>query len=367
MEKTLQDRLIDTFLPVEFWYLLARLEWILDFRLTNDQVRGLVRFFLPPPDAMVRKMRKGWAKFLSPALYSPTGRRRLRKKVIRLLEKEWDEAIRERDPVMFAAKESFAAFCASLEASGPPPNWDRIAELGNARDFEKAQRQKLANLAENPEVLDTLFPRWKVLDHRFQKGLAQQDYLEAAMKLLYEFCLTGGSEIEPTLTKKSAIWSIFGLDPDELEILPPDQRAKKVFDAVLSFYSNYDEFRAEELLRWLMHSHLPAAVSGLARDDRVDPLSTPIGDGLTLGDVLPDKTAEEKLDKIEDRIDDLLALEAALEDLPASQRKDSQLSIEADDKEVSLEELCAERNRSFPAANRNFQRALRRLESKRMS
>jgi len=275
------------------------------------------------------------------------------------------ETIRERDPVMLAAREAFVEFRASLEASGPPPNWDKIAELGSARDFEEAQRQKLATLTEIPTVLDGLFPR-KILDYRLQKGLAQGDYRAAVIKLLVEFCLCGESEVEPRVTGKSKIWSIFGLNYDDFhgpKKLPEAIAARKFFDAILSFFIHYDESRAGEVLHWLMHSHLPAAVSGLARDNRVDPLSKPIGDGLTLGDGLVDKRAEEKFDEI----DDALVLETALEELPASQREDSKLFIEADDEGMTPEQLCAERKRDFKAAQRNFERALKTLRSKRVS
>lgn len=356
--KTVEDKLIDAFLPVYFWYLRAGWRGM-GLKLTKDQASAIVQFFLPPPDALVRNMRKDLAKFLTPALYSPTWRRRFRKEWIRALQEELDEAIRERDPVMFAARESFSEFRASLEASGPP-NWDRMAELGSARDFEETMRQRLTTLAENPAMLDTLFPPGKILDHRLHrrvvKGLGLEAYRFGIIELLSEFLLEGRSEVEPRLTRKSEIWLILGLAPDELEGLPRPIAFRKFFDAIFSLFMQADEAKLIEVMVWLIKFHLPRVLLGEGYYHREKRLDAPVGENLTLGDTVSDAAAQSAFDSVEMRID----YEIFLEDLPAAQRRSVELKKLAEGREVTFKKVCTDEGEDYTAVRRNLSRASKR-------
>lgn len=356
--KTLEDRLIDTFLPVHFWYLLARLEWI-GPSLTKDQVRQLARFFLPPPDRLVRNIRRTWAEFLNPALYSPTWRRCLRKQAIRILQEQRDEGIREKDPVMFAARESFAQFRASLETSDPP-NWDCIAALGSARDFEEAQWQKLSTLAENPAVLDALFPPRKTLDSHLRKRvLGVEEYRLAIVELLADFLLEGKSEAEPRLTRKSEIWEILGLDYDDFhgpKRLPEAIAARRLFDAILSCFAPPDEAKLTGLTHWLIKSHLPRALLGTGYYVRVRSIDEPVSGDLTLSHIIPHPTAQAAFASLEKWVD----YEVFLEDIPAAQRRSVQYKELAEKTGVTLKEVCAAKGEDYSAVRRNLSRARKR-------
>lgn len=353
--KTAEDRLIDTYLPLYPWLITQQLK-SLGCPLNKEGRSAIARMFVPPSSVVKSDICRNASDFLSPKLHSPTWRRRLRKRSQKAVRSELRQAIRENGPVIQAVRQALAPLAACLEAI----DWLGLCST-KLSDFEEQQKQRLATLGECPEVIDELFPRQEILDPRLQKGLEDEDYHVAVIELLSEFCLRGESEIKPLITKKSGIWSIFNLDFGELEKPPRGLAISKSCDAVLSFFIHYDESRGKEVLHWLMHSHLPAAIWGQGRYVDVDSLGRPIGHDLTLGDVLPDNRGEEEFDDIEDR----LVRETALEDLPASQREDSKLFLEADDQGVSPEQLCSEKNRAFKTAQRNFERAIKTLESKR--
>lgn len=357
--KTTEDKLVDAFLPVYFWYLIALMKCI-GMRLTKDQAGAIVRFFIPPPDVLVRNVHKSLTIFLTPALHSPTWRRRLRREWIRPLKKEMDEAIRDRDPVLFAARESFAQFRASLETLGQP-NWERITESGGAHDFEETIRQKLTSLAENPAMLDSLFPLGKTLDPRLHrrvvKGLGLDAYYYGIIELLSEFLLEGKSEVQPRLTRKSEIWLILGLDPDELKRLPPAIGARKFFDAIFSLFIQLDEAKSTEMMVWLVRSHLPLALLGkgyYAREERS--LDAPMGEDLTLGDTIPDPTTQNAFDLIEMWID----YEIFLQDLSAAQRRSVELRELGEKRGVTFKKICADEGEDYTTARQNLSRAAKR-------
>lgn len=363
--RTTDERLVDTFLPFVLWRPIKMLSFI-GYPLTREEASAFIRFLLPPPASVVRVIKLEARDFLSPALHSPTWRRKVRRAMQCDFQEKLKRDIEKKHPMLLAARGFFAEFSAFLETS--PSDRDKMVEALNsykARDLEKRQEQLFTALVESPQAIESLFPPEKVLDPRLYKriviDLGREELKAGVVALLAEYLLGGKSEIEVRITRKSKIWAILGLDPDELFKGLPDPVGRRLFRLFLAFSTEGDQSQLEtkltEVMQWGIRSSLPRALLGKwYYTPPPESIEKPIGEGLTLGHVIRDARAQDAFSSVEVRLD----LEIWLEELPAAQRRDAELWAEAESEGMTLEEKCRKKGASYTAARKNLERARKR-------
>lgn len=116
------------------------------------------------------------------------------------------------------------------------------------------------------------------------------------------------------------------------------------------------EFIGRIIGKVLINRHLDQPYSKVKKVS----LDKATGDDMTLGDTIPCERATEQLSHLED----LIFLRQHLsEHLPPAEWEASDLSLRADEREITLEELCEEEKKNYKTIQRNSERAIKRLKS----
>jgi len=236
---TLEERLVDTFLPFVLWRSI-KMRNFMGCPFSKEEASAFTRFFLPPPARLVRVIKLETRDFLSPALHSPTWRRKVRRAMQCDFQENLNRDIEKKHPMLLAARGFFAEFSSFLGTS--PSDRDKMVEVLNsykARELEERQERLLTALVESPQAIESLFPPEKVLDPRLYKriviDLGPEELRSGIVALLYEYVLDGKSQTELRITRASKIWAILELDAEELFKGPPDVIGRRLFRVLLTF------------------------------------------------------------------------------------------------------------------------------------
>jgi len=117
------------------------------------------------------------------------------------------------------------------------------------------------------------------------------------------------------------------------------------------------ETKLTEVMQWGMHSSLPRALLGEGYyTPPPESIEKPIGEGLTLGDVIRDPAAQDAFSSVEDRLD----FEIRLGELPAAQRRAVEFYRAAEEQDMTLKELCEREQADYTAMRKNLERARKR-------
>lgn len=183
--KTMEERLVDTFLRSVLWRSIKMLNFF-GCSLGRGEASAFTNFFLPTPTRLVRVIKLEARDFLSPALHFPTWRRKVRRAMQCDFQEELKRDIEKKHPVLLAARGFFAEFSAFLETL--PSDRDKMVEVLNSdkvRELEERQERLVTALVESPEVIESLFPPEKVLDPRLcatQSDVLNQKFRENELK-----------------------------------------------------------------------------------------------------------------------------------------------------------------------------------------
>jgi len=227
--------LVRTFLPVQTWFF----EKIFSDVFTGGEWRAYALSLVPPPDSLANTIEKCWADFDSPALISPSARRRLRRWVQGRLRRSL-----RNDPMVGPARQFFCQFRRDLE--------------------EKGLQEELGHTFKWRDIEADINSRWEqaIKNNDFPEELRHiaKEYPDAP-NFLWELVLYGQSETRPKLHRKSALFNILGINREKLIASNPEEFFTLIFSLILSFGrlngDTLDETRIIRLTEWLVRNTLP--------------------------------------------------------------------------------------------------------------
>ena len=356
--RLIERRLVNTLLPLTPWVL----QKVCGPMFNWNQWHDIALSFVPPSQSVSDVILKEAAGSISPALLSPTWRRKLRSRYRRFFCRRL-----RRNPLALAARQYLLEWKAKLEKEnmGYSPTPTPIRKLA---DIEAERRMEFEEMAQKPEEIGDLFPPKKVLDPRvysqMMKELGTDGYNLQVIGLLMEFALRGESTVRPEITSRSNLWPIIGVDPKMLGGLAPEAGMILILDALFkkvgAGLGKPDDEGLRKMAEWAIRTHLPRIVLGAGytvRDDREVHLAAPISESATIDDTLQDKEASKFTEEVEAGIDYKLSLKK----LPPAQQKALELFVMAEEQGITLKALCAEEREDYVAVRQNLKRARGRL------
>lgn len=183
------DQLVRTFLPVFIWHF----QKIFGPVFTRDEWSAFVRSLLPPPDNLTNTIKKEYWGFNSQALLSSTERRRIRDAIKSYLLRRL-----RNDPMALPARNILCQFKRDLED----------------KDLQGRPRQ----IFKWRDVETDINSRWgqAIVNNDFPEELRRiaKEYPDAP-NFLWELALYGRGQIKPTLSRKSSLFTILGLDYEQ--------------------------------------------------------------------------------------------------------------------------------------------------------
>jgi len=230
------DPVVKTILPLIPWSLQKEFGSVL--KPTEWHVFALS--FLPPPDSIIRTIGGDNAGLSSNALLSPTARRWVRN----CYKNDFTQSLRG-NRMAASARDYMTAWLLKLKSDGYTSNPASIRKL---RDIEAETNLYFNELARTYELGNEL-------------GV-DNDREQDMISLLWEFASRGEGGQRPKITKKSALWHIFDIEPEQLESLPEEDVAPLFFSRLLTLVGigseSPDRRRLKWLVNWVIATHLPA-------------------------------------------------------------------------------------------------------------
>jgi len=237
----------------------------------------------------------------------------------------------------------------------PPELPRKVTKEFDIADMEKRRNEEFCNCSRD-DILDT-FPIDQTVRPRMVNRVVSEvgNYGQTVHGIWWEASRDWNLIRQIGINKNSSIWEILDLDPNG----KPD--IEGLIDWSLDFaLGKWDNDRVTRLARWVMGRIVVSQFLEYAYSEKkLVSLETPVADGLTVGDMLPDNSTQEELLQKED--DEIVSM--AVSELPASQREASELFLRADSKELR-QKLG---DKKYEAVERNFERALRKLREPRES
>ena len=161
---------------------------------TPDEWCTIAGFLVPPPNNLANTIKKEFGDFDSQALSSSSERRRTRNEC----KSELRRKLRD-DPMVRPARRILYQFRQNLEGKGFREEPGQILKWRDIEaDINSRWEQAIGN-NEYPEELRSIV----------------KEYPDA-LNFLWELALYGRGEIKPELHRKSALFTIMGLDYEEL-------------------------------------------------------------------------------------------------------------------------------------------------------
>lgn len=379
MEKTIEDRLVDTVLPLFVWACQKALGSV----FTSAEWRHIALWLVPPPDSLCSNIIQGYQAagiyeaYATEAVHSPSRRRRLR----RYAQHRFQCMLRKNHHLRLAlstVRDWLLQWRQALEAAGYKADLTHITKL---TDTEAKIKTDFDVLSHNTIIIDQWLPPEKVLDPNFYPAImregGRQGYTYDVISLMQGFALHARALEMERLTPNSPILALLGLDKQKLEA--PETCLIEFLEKLLAMLGikggtvlqtedvQLDWKGMGNLFQWAIRRELPKMILGKnysVRRKREVSLDKPVGQHTTLKDVLSDYKASEQLDKVEER----MVLESWLELLPPAQRKAAKFFIDPDNKGRSSEELrCELGERKYETLKRDERRARKTLEYLRES
>jgi hypothetical protein len=192
----------------------------------------------PPPDNLVKTITMKCGDLDSPALLSPTRRRRIRNHNKRRIRRQL-----RHDPNSLLVREWLLNWRQELENEGYGGDPARIGKFRDAQDEISKRFQDSIQSGDLPEELaPTVRESPDVIN------------------LLWELALHGGTTLSHAeVRSNSPVWALLDLDPKQLKSLPPKEvlllllsRLKSLFGAPPA------KFMVLKMIRWLGRAYLPS-------------------------------------------------------------------------------------------------------------
>ena len=215
-------------------------------------------------------------------------------------------------------------------------------------DMEFKAMERAERIGANEEEVLKLFPASSTVDAKLEARL-----LAAVGRT--DYALTVGSVLAELQLEPLSL-------AEKLRVMQPAEACEAVVKIITwEFELAIDMERALEFTRGIIgklmvNQFLDQPYSKVKKIS----LDEAIGDDLTLEDTIPCDQAAEQLSLIEK----LIFLRQYLpQHLPPSEWEASDLSLRADEREITLKELCEEENKNYKTVQRNLERAIKRLKS----
>lgn len=307
---------------------------------------------------------------------SPTYRRRFRNDIKRQLRLNY----KENAPSRLCRKELYESWDAirevvkEIEPDIPPArdldkrlvaeDFSRVPKYSQIEaQVEQRARETTRNSKEWAKVFPPVAP---IVDRRLRRELLEEvngydGYGWEVATTVAEVQINPRS-LEGKLTDRQAsslLRNLTHLSTEELKKAEPPHIFSSVFVELVKIA--IDERKAREFSgriigKVLINRHLDQPYSKVKKVS----LDKAIGDDLTLGDTIPCDRAAEQFSLIEN----LIFLRQYLPShLPTAEWEASDLFLRADERGISAKELCEEENKKYETTQRNFERAIKRLES----
>lgn len=371
--KTIEDRLVDTMLPLLTWTQQKAFGSL----LTPKEWQQIAISLVPPPDSLCSNIIRGskateiYEAYATEALHSPSRRRRLR----RYAQHRFQHMLRNDHQLRLALSAGrgwLLQWRRNLQAAGHQADPTHIRKF---RDTEAKIVTELDVLSHNTIIVDQWLPPEKVLDPRFypaiMREIGRHGYAYHVISLMQDFALHARALEMERLTPNSHILALLGLDRQKLQA--PETCLIEIWGKLLAMLGvsigsapqiesvQLDWGKIGQIFRWMIRRELPKMMLGKnysVRDEREVSLDKPMGQHTTLTDVLPDHKATEEFNRVEERA----VLENSLELLPASQREAASFFIDADNKGKTPQELRSELgDKKYEAKQRGLERAVKSL------
>jgi len=236
--------------------------------------------------------------------------------------------------------------------------------------IEAQAEQRVKEIIKNSTEWGRVFPPVDpIVDPRLRRELLREvkgydGYAWEVATTLAEARIKPPSLAE-NLTDRQAFSLLSALSPlstKELKRVEPSQAPHVLSEIIVELVKiEIDERKAREFIgriigKVLINRHLDQPYSKVKKVS----LDKAIGDDLTLGDTIPCDRAAEQIEQIENFI---FLRQYLPEELPPAEWEASGLSLQADEREITLEELCKEKNKNYKTIQRNSERAIKRLKS----
>ncbi len=238
MAKSAEDRLVDTFLPLIPW----TMQKLFGLFLSREEWHWLALVFVPAPKTIASRFRTELAYLMSPALDSPSARRKVRAYYQDNFRSEERNCGDDGKRMRSAALNYMLEWRKSLEAKGYKANWARVRKIRDCEAEIDAFYNQLATQPDLPRVF----------------GPVSQTRAEEIVSLCWEFAMYGQGGSKPNVTRDSPFLAILGIDPVQIETMMPQEVVPLVLDRFLAWpqiYDNLPEERKLGLLKWVIKTY----------------------------------------------------------------------------------------------------------------
>lgn len=204
---------------------------------------------VPPPENLVNTIKREGADLDSPALRRASVRRRIRNGYKRDARRQL-----RGNPLVLAACQYLLKWRQELEAEGYTADPARIRKL---RDIEAETNDYYASGHAQDDLLKIL----ELGDKELTLESVDQERLDDATSLTWEFATYGEGGTKPTLRLNSDLWQALGIDPENLDAMTPEQGllyCLSQFEALIGLNGEPPkQANLRRLLKWIIRTHLP--------------------------------------------------------------------------------------------------------------
>lgn len=310
---------------------------------------------------------------------SPTYRRRFRNEIkmrLRLYYKE-NNLQRRCRKMMLETWEGIREVVKEIEPDFPPArdldkrlqtkDFSRILKYSQ---IEAQAEERAKEIPKNSKEWGRVFPPVDpIVPPRLRRGLLEEvngyaGYAWEVATTLAE-AQTNPRGLADNLTDRQAsslLSNLSYLSTKELKRVEPSQAPHVLSEIIVELVKiEFDERKAREFIgriigQVLINRHLDQPYSKVKKVS----LDKPVGDCLTLADTIPCDQAAEQLLLLENS---MFLRQYLPEQLPPAEWEASDLSLRADEREITLKELCKEEKKNYETIQRNLERGIKRLKS----
>lgn len=229
------DQLTRTFLPLFIWHF----QKIFGPVFTSDEWCAFAGSLVPPPNNLANTIKKEFGDFDSQALFSSSERRRTRNECKSDLRRKLRD-----DPMVRPARCILYQFRQNLEEKGFRGEPGQILKWRDIEAHINSRWEQAIGNNEYPEELRRIV----------------KEYPDAP-NFLWELALYGRGEKKPKLHRKSALFTILGLDYEELVTGHPEDILSLILSRVFNLGGLNggppDKTRIVRLVEWLVRNSLP--------------------------------------------------------------------------------------------------------------
>ncbi len=236
MDLQIERLRVNTFLPLIPW----KIQKIAGPAFNRDVGKAIALHYVPPPQNVVISIAKEFAKINTPALLSPSYRRRLRN----LSQSNFRRQFRDNSGLL-AIRQLLLRWRQDFQAKGCTVDPSVIRKLRDIEAETNEDYRKLFSGEQPPEKLKQI-----IREH------------PDALNLLWEFSLYGEGGTKPELRRNSELWGILGIDTATFLDMPLEKGVIHLLSRFLALLGldgqPPDEPNLHRLLEWVIKTHLPS-------------------------------------------------------------------------------------------------------------